>query len=598
MIPKHAWSALLAYDDDERFSCFELPSDVRQTIIQQCPWITLKQLETLYRPADPEVFGPKPTQQGLIKLEKRYELDPMHNCYQHKWQYVHEFEDFWNNEIFIFRPTAERMRQLGLHESQFPSFTSFDNHTAPGETVKKGVGPGEAPPSEGDKKLCEYSVFKVSCDHKARQFKLDSAQDKPNDGSRYVYQVLAKAEEPDRIHIQYQGQCHGRDYAHPDCGGFKVTGPNMTHKDQDGNTFKVYAPKDKGCDDFATFLKLFLLPNSQAATYTAKPISCYNHGDAYPVTIQAFSTVSWQSDLSLGCNIDDKRQVGWEIAGQVGIQANQNHYQLKANTTPMGPLFQKTREFLEHVLPFFGVLDRFNKRMGSGSIEVKLPQVHLKGNLKNTENPTDYNVGYQGELNLQLDPLFGLHGETDIIEWVLNCFPETRAAALLNHIIDKQSKTNHLNIGITLSAGSEIQGNLQWAKNIKDRDWQTQGEVNAAVPVKIEGDVHAQATFFIFRAAAGASFEVKSSVDIKAIPNTHNDGLTIKPQFEFNGLTLHWACYAEFSANKPSKHGQRSLAKKDDRGALKGKSVHEEVLIEPKTWPDNPKPLHLTQGIL
>ena len=597
MIPKHAWSALLAYDDDERFSCFELPSDVRQTIIQQCPWITLKQLETLYRPADPEVFGPKPTQQGLIKLEKRYELDPMHNCYQHKWQYVHEFEDFWNNEIFIFRPTAERMRQLGLHESQFPSFTSFEDHTAPGETVKKGVGPGEAPPSEGDKKLCEYSVFKVSCDHKARQFKLDSAQDKPNDGSRYVYQVLAKAEEPDRIHIQYQGQCHGRDYAHPDCGGFKVTGPNMAHKDQDGNTFKVYAPKDKGCDDFATFLKLFLLPNSQAATYTAKPISCYNHGDADPVTIQAFSTVSWQSDLSLGGEVDENRHVNWGLHGNIQINSNQNTYKLGADTsTPLDSIFENVQSFMNELLPMLGCLDRYSN--GALNIKVDPPQLKLEGNLKNVENPQGFNVDYQGSVAVKLDPLFALEGEVDIVQWIIDCFPETKAASFLQSIVEKSENSDSFDVSIKLSCQDRIEGYTKWSKE-PQKKWEKEHDLADELELIIKGEVEAQGSVFGMHFSAGADLQANSGFKIEANPDVINGNLAIKPRLHFNGLHVKWAYHAHIGGSPDHPHQRGSSPNNDNSDSeLEGETVHHSTLIDPKTWPDQVKPLYLNRGVL
>ena len=120
--------------------------------------------------------------------------------------------------------------------------------------------------------------------------------------------------------------------------------------------------------------------------YTAQPISCYNHGDADPVTIQAFSTVSWQSDLSLGGEVDDNRHVNWGLHGNIQINSNQNTYKLGADTnTPLDSIFENVQSFMNELLPMLGCLDRYSN--GALNIKVDPPQLKLEGNLKNVENP-------------------------------------------------------------------------------------------------------------------------------------------------------------------------------------------------------------------
>ena len=222
--------------------------------------------------------------------------------------------------------------------------------------------------------------------------------------------------------------------------------------------------------------------------YTAQPISCYNHGDADPVIIQAYPTVSWQSDLSLGGEVDENRHVNWGLHGNIQINSNQNTYKLGADTsTPLDSIFENVQSFMNELLPMLGCLDRYSN--GALNIKVDPPQLKLEGNLKNVENPQGFNVDYEGSLAVKLDPLFALEGEVDIVQWIIDCFPETKAASFLQSIVEKSENSDSFDVSIKLSCQDRIEGYTKWSKQ-PQQQWDYEHDLQEAQkdPQKKLGD--------------------------------------------------------------------------------------------------------------
>ena len=331
--------------------------------------------------------------------------------------------------------------------------------------------------------------------------------------------------------------------------------------------------------------------------YTAQPISCYNHGDADPVTIQAYPTVSWQSDLSLGGEVDDNRHVGWGLHGNIQINSNQNTYKLGADTsTPLDSIFENVQSFMNELLPMLGCLDRYSN--GALNIKVDPPQLKLEGNLKNVENPQGFNVDYEGSLAVKLDPLFALEGEADIVQWIIDCFPETKAASFLQSIVDKSESSDSFDVSIKLSCQDRIEGYTKWSKQAQQQ-WDYENDLADELTISIIGYAKVNHKFFGIQFSAGANLEFNSGIKIDANPKVINGNLAIKPKLHFNGLHVKWAYHAHIGSSPDHPHQRGSSPNNDNSDSeMEGETVHHSTLIDPQTWPEEVKPFYLSRGVL
>lgn len=469
---------------------------------------------------------------------------------------------------------------------------------------------------------CAITKFTIQCGHGNRTFKLDGLSGKPTRKQDYVIQVIAGNTKPDKIKIQYQGQCKkGKN-----CPQLLITTPEKTYKQKPGE-LDVYSNNIAITKDFIGFFKQILIPNSEPHIYKVKPLTC-NANDAHEVAIEAFAPIEWEGSVAVGYKFDTQKDSNfnqnqgwkklktkgeWILEGSISVKRNEEKWTLGADAEKEGSHYSKhmlTKQLFSHVQSF---LDKIAAKLGSiksdyGEIDITWPKLELNGKMKNIEIPDKYQTDTKGHIKIDMNPLIGITAEAKILNWLIFIASGTLFGKFLLKV-KRAAAEGHkgknvgaqADVNIILSAGMKIKGHVSWHKELQE-PWKPKGEINDEIPLKLEGHAEGSVHLFIIKAKAGVEAGAKSAVGIKLKAGTETGNPTANMQLYFHGLVVYYSAYYDFEAQN-IKHEKSTIPPSQTHHDSKKISFKKEYknkyeLFEPVYWPNKPKVMKLTEGAL
>ncbi len=474
--------------------------------------------------------------------------------------------------------------------------------------------------NQDKKAMCTFSAFTINCEH--RSYKVDGLHGKPTRDTEYVLQVIAKDKVPDKLQITCQGACKQGN----NCPKVQIQTPLKNYV-QKASELDVYSQNITIEENFESFFKQILIPNSCPETYTITPQSCAGN-DAHPIEVEAFAPVSWEGSVEVGyleettantnCKDESATAGKWGMRGSISVSRNEQTWVLgqEKETGSYQPhdltkqLFGKIQDFLNNIAPKLGTLHGYNT-----DIKFYWPNLKLSGKVNNVESKSSYAVETEGHINIGLDPLIGIEAETDVLAWIIDAAgafagpPGIVLAKFLN-VVRKKAADGHngkyvsiqADISIMLSASMVIKGDVGWKKQL-GTPWQADGKlVKASIPIKLEGNADVRIRIFKFKAASGAKLGIKSEVGVQLMSFVNNNQPSVHTQFYFNGLMVYWAVYTSTGYNpKHTKQKARSFNAQDsgsssDKNSPKLKDKHHCELLKRHTWPKDPSEIKLNSG--
>jgi type VI secretion system secreted protein VgrG len=434
-------------------------------------------------------------------------------------------------------------------------------------------------------KSCTLTAFTIKCSHTSRSFKLNALTNTPTRNQNYVLQVIAGAKTPDKLQITCQGTCK----KDKNCPQLLITTSDKTYT-QKSAELDIYTKDIKITKDFPSFVEQILIPNTKFSLYTIKPQSCIQTG-APRVEIEAFAPTEWKGNITLGGD-------PWKLQGDIRVKRDDQEWTLGANSQKQRPhIFAHIQSFLDKIIPKLKSMKNY--------VEVKfdMPQLQLSGGVKNQELAEQFKVDTKGQIDIGMNPLFGIYVNAKILNWLIAIAGEGTLGNFLVKIKERAAQGysgKHLgaqaDIDIIFSAGMTIEGNASWSKSLK-QPWQAKDSISGKIPLELKGYAEGRVRVFKCFAAAGIEAGGKSEIGVNFKPGADEQGPTVDTQFYFNGLTIYWATYHEIGKLKTAQ-GKGSWKSQFDKIKFNLHSRNQYSLFEPVYWPDKPKLIYLNRGAL
>ncbi|TYK65423.1 hypothetical protein [Colwellia echini] len=449
------------------------------------------------------------------------------------------------------------------------------------EVVTQATSPANsAPPAKEEsaekkekEEECDFYNLRLHCQHKVngeRKFELDVINKQPNhNGSQYGLQVIAPPKTPDYISVLFNGVCRqGSDT----CGGIKVSGPNTSKviTDKTSYCFSV-APKKLGTNEssnsFINFLKTNLIPSLdglQYETYTVESQSC-NSAHSHKAIIQAFPSFKWAGEIAIGYKQDaDKTSENtWYTKGKIGGNIGERTLSYDTETK------NKAEDYFPGLQGVLGntlsQLSKFSEAKGNFGSLVKFDinsAISLGGSLDLEESTKNYDVGFGGEVAVNLNPLFGATVSVDIFDWLAL---STGGPIFLKYKEMAAKGEDHaVVLKAVISVKGDIIANLKWKKGVDDKWLSTEGTVSSqaalGVTIGLEAEISAKSKIFLTEitvsvgakaALQGARSNAEGIGIISTLTaTTAEDKPAVSGSIAFTGATLYYSYYAEVGVSE------------------------------------------------
>lgn len=486
-------------------------------------------------------------------------------------------------------------------------------------------------------KKCNIDDITISCSHSERSYKLNINKDKPTKDGKYVYQVLAATNSPDKIKVTFSGGCgfgnagknsqstkadkKNRPNAEKNCPYVSITGPNCNVQQPSPVDVEVVGPNViQPSESISDFLKKILVPESnRPQSYNLEGKLC-STTPGHKAVIEAYTPVNWSGKVGVKYFHDAHKDSNfnqnqgfkylkvdslWELYGGISVSYDRFKWEIggkgggkagrKDSSAASNMLFEGAQKFLNKVTPLLG-----NLESNLGKVTINWPSLELSGKYELKEDPYSYKVLPDNEVKFGFNPLIGAKVETDILNWVLALVGTTGSPALSKFLLTAKEKAEKGLGGkdfggkgvfsIMLGIKGDILGNLTWNK-YGDANWNVAGALEGNIEIFVAGKVHVEARVFFVKVGGGATFDAKTGVGGKIEATSNTDCPAIYGQLLFSGLVIEWALYYEIGGteNQSSERGvpqDPGVQEYNDSATNKGGKGNRLVLAEPAKWPE------------
>lgn len=543
------------------------------------------------------------------------------------------------------------------------------------EVISSAVGVCVLKSNQIDETCQPIEVFIIKCDHfgKGRNFQLDVINNPPNfNGSQYVIQVVAQSDKPETVTIEYDKPAciHGDG----ECPSLVVDGGEYSNQKILESPFKLKAKPHQKKEDlnFWDFMQSYFLPDLSTLKpeiYTVTSAGCSDIS-GQKALVHCFPTFEWSGKIKAGMEhkynevgmLEDREfSFGGEIKyvrdgntttfGGKSTSSNNKEVSfpkleslLASITSKMDDIKNKNQEI---ALKKAGkTLSDFKANSGSKdlvNVEVKPPKIALGGGIKLAESSKTGDVGMEGSVTLDLDPLIGMTVDTDLLDWLIMTFSGGLGAFLLKvkglAARSKAKQAEIANSGVLSSAAKKdmakelkdkegkaifdaelyvkfivdgsISAKCEWKKDI-DNSWlSVEGDktasASAKITFKLEAVAKAKAEAFCVKISIGAELHVagaKSSaegigVETTLFATTAENKPALGGNIRFTGMAIYFTSWAE-AGIKTAKSDSKidEVLDRDDEeeevvtdAAMSEKKQYDQsqVIFKEHTWPEEGK---------
>lgn len=453
--------------------------------------------------------------------------------------------------------------------------------------------------------VCELQKFMLRCSHYgSRGYMLDVLNGEPNmNGSQKVLQVITQNDRPDKITIDFTGACgHGKNA----CPSINLRGPDGDSViKQSGKEITVLPPgDDQPVETFRDFLRHYLLPGDiDFNTYRFSSTGCSEIEQVEGV-VHAFPTWKWGGKISMGygyASADDNEAkpgetASWKLEGDISGNVSTHKWSIGQSSN------RNARDYFSELHDTLNsVVERLESFKSKGEHEdalvkcsISWPKVMLGGNLELQEVEQKNEVGFGGEVYLDMSPLLAVDVKTDILEWLIN-YSQPAYGKLINKIKRKAAEgvgTEKIKgkavVAVDLSVDGKLEGKLSWKKSAGKGWGITEGASargRAGITVGLKARVEAEASIFYVKLTIGMALSMKSTDDesvgiggIFELFACERDGSpAIDGSITFTGAAIYYTYYAQISAESTSSDVKELKSTRRARGGSQEQSDDSEV---------------------
>lgn len=455
------------------------------------------------------------------------------------------------------------------------------------------------PPKDTTPPCCVRSLT-VKCGHSDRAFILVPPNTKTNTNNDQIIQVIAEHNEVDKITVDFSaGPCARGNGPNLPClsfDGFDWPGsaardlrapPSPLMPIQSGSLVGTFVP-------FLEFFRHFVSPAGDA-DYISYPgsVSCCEGGAGLGFEVQVFPYWAWSGDISAGFEAGEgedkaKFSVKGELEGSYGtrkVKASTPGFEIEladpsGNSGSSGGVFGGIEAFSRKLLPS---LLKFTKG-DLVTIEPKLPNVKFGGKMEAHEVEGKYCVDRQGEVHLIFEPLIGVTGTFDALQWLINvaCFiylpyPTSQfASSQIKALRDKAEEGRGGKYGgirgevkLDIAATGSIHGELKW-EFLPMQNHKAGGKVCADLDISVTGKIEGEIRIWKVSYQAGATIVGESGVGGTIEGCYIGTDPAWDGYLEFKGLKIKAMAYQSLGGSSVGnkKEGAAPIA---DREEAKGK---------------------------
>jgi uncharacterized Zn-binding protein involved in type VI secretion len=502
---------------------------------------------------------------------------------------------------------------------------------SPADSVGTLVAP-EAP------KRCVLRSVIVQCGHSNRHVQLDLAKHDVK-----ILQVISKASEPDKLTVEWDGECG---FKHPYC---PTVGLEYKQEWKPVNKataiVELPAPSWILVRDWTWIFKVLALQKDMTCDYrTLHSRLCMGHGQSDVnagqwLQVQVFPEVEWNAEMTIGFAQENAKDAEgtknpfvynadstWTISfsGEAKYGTHSCKCILAADQLADGlPIFGS---LLSKIGMFANMLESMASRLLKDKLTVKFeprwPKWRFGGGLKLVELPGKPLVGTEGNYRFGFDPLFGITFKISILDWLIAAGKLSAAILPLSLALEKvralfkSSLGNEksvaqvfLDLDIVLSVGGDIKGELDFkfvdGNCVVDPKVST---INNGVDLMVKGYLAATARVWKFEMSGGGQVgssaaepppsggkvrpavterKKPSRLSAELTPKGGRDPFAMNGRISFNGLAFYYLIYADIGASGAESEAKK---KKQDNGfGAKPSSAYEKsgecVIMKPWSWP-------------
>lgn len=492
---------------------------------------------------------------------------------------------------------------------------------APGVGDEATCGPaGDVSPQEP--KRCVLRTVYVKCGHSSRDLQIDLSK-----GDMHAVKVISKADEPDKMQVEWDGNC---EYGHSSyCPTVGVVDQNNKFTAIKPGPVEMPLPNFFAAKDPLWALKTLLLSHEIPHGYrTINSLLCCGHptadvGANQWIQVQIYPELSCKAEMTLGYSRKNAKdadgrdkplayeekttwEFGGEFSGKFAAQSLKLEGSSKMEALPMfGSLLKPV-----------GWLTTVFDSMASRGLDVKLtprwPKWKISGGgLKLVELKGKPDLGCEGSFEVGFDPLFGMELSASILDWLIRFAgglagpPGALVAQALVQIRQRFAKKinwgagieGSLDIDIVIVIGGQIDGGFGFKFNEgkSEVDDEATG-LGGSVDIKVEGRIIGKGKIWKVE-VTGAGKLGSSSADSVSVPTKFGGKVTfrgdkknpmaLKGSLDFNGLAFYYLLYLEVGvggADSTEEHENE-----ETMGEVKASHKFEKkgsaVLLTPWNWP-------------
>lgn len=338
--------------------------------------------------------------------------------------------------------------------------------------------------------------------------------------------------------------------------------------------------------------------------HRVKPVIC-NPAASGGVEIQVFPDIKWEAAVSADFSRKYSAKKG---AGSVESEGKDGSLELRAGFTrdghEIGLSYEHQQKFEDafRAIQFSGNTARqflgFVNKVGAVEIELALPSVEMKGTWGYEESADSNSVDYVLEATLSLNPLIGLKGTVDILDFILPTIQPPIGSVLkkakdyAERGVDVGGVRAEAEMSLNLSAYGEICGDLLFRGHLgKVRKGSAEGGIKAHIEVAIEAKIKGSLERAEVRLAYGElSGAVKSGIFARLGGGFDEKGIYLCGSFGWDGITFTYAAYVGSDVTI------KSFAKKTGAKVSKGFHWAASLFGGGQTKKQQPRESHLEKG--
>lgn len=476
-------------------------------------------------------------------------------------------------------------------------------------------------------KSCCLTALTAKCGHSKRNFILKPPSTKTNDNNDQLIQILADNENAkdgdlytDKIKINLEASTPC-----PKGGIPKINfdGQSYAQKslelDLEGPSDEVIGPKM----DFVPFLRTFLLvqPGKNSKLYSGGA-SCVEGASELDFQVEVFPKRKWSGEVSVGYEMPvDTKTVTYAVLNKKGektgektakaYDVNKKGYlkiegkfegSFAGKTTSFTPpsykkdyTSQSTDKAFSGLNHFFGkILPKLNVILSSPLVEIKplWPNITFSGSCENFEVPNKYNVDRKGSIELGFNPLFGLSGTADLLNWLIvggaSALGMPTVGLKLAKLKKKAEKGYNGKIfggsakaSIDLKIGGKVSGGFQW-DIIPEAQDEVSGKVRSDLDIEIKGEISGKVRVLIVSYSAGAYIKANTGVAGELSGKFYGDEPGFDGKLIFKGIIIEAVIYSGIE-------GEKSVTKKRGGRGDDNREFSEEIQIEDASFKEEDK---------